>query len=283
MSKINKLGKSTFVIAILSFLLVAVLAFGGTYAYFSDRADAISGDITTGHLTITSTSGTNTGGVDGATLKAVGVLAQPNQVIFNEETVTAKINTNIAYYTRVRFNVVIADSTHVHYTAEEGVGTDEKQCGDYVANPTDILTITFTDGGKSGAGKKWESSTESDYITDGEDIFYYQLAPTLAKTDAQPSAGAWADNVGTETFTFNVQVNDWVGNNGQEGAEAEGCDYWMDVKITVQVIVEVLQADFLLAVDNATHDDVLNVNTAKPFANGAAADAAWKAALAKAQ
>ena len=51
MSKINKLGKSTFVIAILSFLLVAVLAFGGTYAYFSDSKTA-TGSFVTGTIKV---------------------------------------------------------------------------------------------------------------------------------------------------------------------------------------------------------------------------------------
>ena len=52
MSKINKLGKSTFVIAILSFLLVAVLAFGGTYAYFSNASEKLGGTFTTGTITM---------------------------------------------------------------------------------------------------------------------------------------------------------------------------------------------------------------------------------------
>ncbi|MBQ3502832.1 MAG: hypothetical protein IJA72_04140, partial [Clostridia bacterium] len=85
MTKINKLGKSTFVIAILSFLLVAVLAFGGTYAYFSDKTETASGKFTTGKLQLTSTSATTvvvdkTGVVPGA------------PVVEDAITVTADVN-----------------------------------------------------------------------------------------------------------------------------------------------------------------------------------------------
>jgi predicted ribosomally synthesized peptide with SipW-like signal peptide len=70
MTKINKLGKSTFVIAILSFVLVAVLAFGGTYAYFSATAEAGGTNVTLGTITLTDT----TTKAEGETLVTAGTI-----------------------------------------------------------------------------------------------------------------------------------------------------------------------------------------------------------------
>ena len=285
MTKINKLGKSSFAIAILSFILVAVLTFGGTYAYFSDRADAVNGDITTGHLNITLVKGTG----ESNKLKAEGTIAQPNEVIFRNETVTTTVKSNIAYFTRVRFRVTIDTPTHEHHDNES---TEHPNCNDIVANNADILKIIFKDGGVSGStGTKWQTKdtdadAEGGALKDGEDMIYYQLAPTIADHATNDKYND-EDGEGTETFTFTIQVKDWVGNNGDKGTKvdettgetvpvdnrAEGCDYWMDVKITVQVIVEVLQADFLLNDGDPDND------RAKPFANGAEADEKWNQAM----
>lgn len=82
MTKINKLGKSTFVIAILSFLLVAVLAFGGTYAYFSAQSKTATGSIDLGNLTVGEVTG------DAISSNAITfdtTVAQPNQQILTNE------------------------------------------------------------------------------------------------------------------------------------------------------------------------------------------------------
>lgn len=73
MTKYKKLTKSTFAIIALSLVLVAVLAFGGTYAYFSANANA-SGSITTGTLKLTATSET-------LTLSATEDSLVPNQSV----------------------------------------------------------------------------------------------------------------------------------------------------------------------------------------------------------
>ena len=105
MSKINKLGKSTFVIAILSFLLVAVLAFGGTYAYFSAKADTTKSTVTMGHLYLTDPTATLTASVDTA--------AVPNQPVLNGAA-SVTVTTNIKYYAKVTLTVesVKIDTDH---------------------------------------------------------------------------------------------------------------------------------------------------------------------------
>ena len=104
MSKINKLGKSTFVIAILSFLLVAVLGFGGTYAYFSANSDAYGNTFTTGHVTMTAPTE-----VTSVTADSLVVPGQP--IIDKALSVGTKANVD-----SVLFAVVAATVT--------GTGTD---------------------------------------------------------------------------------------------------------------------------------------------------------------
>ena len=237
MSKINKLGKSTFVIAILSFLLVAVLAFGGTYAYFSASAGTVTGTITTGHLRIDPAKNTT------AKLTADGKIGQPNQIIFDESVATT-VTSNIAYYTRVRFKVTVGDKTGADHHKTEGTG----DCVDNVDKAIDILDIDIA----NGTDCTWltEDAT-TDPLTSGEEKIYYKKEVTKAtqKTDNATSET-------TETFSFTIQIYDWV---GAVVGSAVGCDYWMDRDVTVDIIVEVLQADYLgdadLAADFTDYQD----------------------------
>ena len=211
MTKINKLGKSTFVIAILSFLLVAVLAFGGTYAYFSDTSNDVTGSVNLGRLQITDFAGK---GADGS-IKIEAEVAQPNQTIIND-TITADIDANIKYYVRVYFTAEVTECT----TAETSDGTHdfthshtcttEETGGDKVTNDLDILTIVVGDG------------TWAEYNKTG----YYYL-----------TSAATAQTAETQSITVNVTVNEWVGVNG--------CNYWMDAKVELTVTMQVLQAEHL--------------------------------------
>jgi len=272
MTKINKLGKSTFVIAILSFLLVAVLAFGGTYAYFSAQSDTVSGSVTTGHLRITSIKdGTGT-----TSLTSTTQIAQPNEIIYKDKTINTVVNANISYYTRVRFSVVVTPKSG----AAHAVTTSD--CGDKVTQNIEILKVTVENSGETGGTKdKWETGAAATDLAVGE-VIYYQLAPTIV-ADNQA-----AKDLEPETFTFTIQVRDWVGHNGladgtNTGAGgavdndkidlADGCDYWMDATVEVRVTVEVLQADYL-------NDATGLVVATTGFENGADAETAWNTALA---
>ena len=54
MTKSKKMKKSTFAIVIMAILMVAMLAFGGTYAYFTANANvANGGSFTTGKVILT--------------------------------------------------------------------------------------------------------------------------------------------------------------------------------------------------------------------------------------
>lgn len=58
--KSKKMTKSTFAIIIMAIAMVAMLAFGGTYAYFTATAtDVTTGDVTTGTIHLTSNNNTS--------------------------------------------------------------------------------------------------------------------------------------------------------------------------------------------------------------------------------
>lgn len=97
MTKYKKLTRSSFVIVALCLALVGILAFGGTYAYFSANASA-SGTVTMGTLKVV--AGTSAS-VTGDTTKVV-----PNQQIISQEFKTT--GTDIKYYARLVIELTVS-------------------------------------------------------------------------------------------------------------------------------------------------------------------------------
>lgn len=181
MSKINKLGKSTFVIAILSFLLVAVLAFGGTYAYFSDAATGVSGGFKTGHLQLSAADTTNF-----YTTTYTDTIAVPGETLENK-SLTIDVNSNINYFIRANVKIAITQGT-------EDYVTDSHTCGQTVTD-AEAIVISITG---------WEAASSAE--TDGSKYYY----PTYVENGKTPEA----DGTTTETLTVGAQVSDWVGAKG---------------------------------------------------------------------
>ncbi len=269
MTKINKLGKSTFVIAILSFILVAVLAFGGTYAYFSAVSGRAAGTLKTGHLSLTAT-GDIIDTINGFTV-ANNTIVQPGQNLVgtakadgtnDPDTLTAVVNTNINYYIRVKFDVDITTGEYVNGEwkakpdkAHNGVITpddlltpkeenDEETNdndigeGDNVLDDISILEITL------GVTKDQVAETWAEYTIDqgaGKAVqhtgYFYPELNKIKKTytAAQNALGIPVDHTYNMTVLINVQ--DWVG--------AHGCTYYMDAGIEIRFQIEILQADYL--------------------------------------
>lgn len=239
MTKINKLGKSTFVIAILSFLLVAVLAFGGTYAYFSATATPAGADITMGHLRI---------GEDGATwdtakISAIGK-AVPGQPIITTDngSCTVDIDSNVRYFVRA----------HIDYSVElkttgcndETTGTEEAcDCAD---RDVEVLLITATLASEGAEG--WLAGSDIETNKTG----YYYLNKVQ---DA-------SDEVQTESFAITAKVNPEVGQVASE--------HFMDAVITITVTFDVIQADYIIS-DALAQDEV--------YTDVSVLEGAWTSAL----
>ena len=208
MTKINKVGKSTFVIAILSLLLVAVLAFGGTYAYFSAKTQAFEGDITMGALYVDLTD------EDGDTIVLGDIeIAQPNQEILNEEYVVnltkgSDVST-INAFVRVKVEANLTSLT-VKDGKFDGIPTAES-----AVTPTTLFTITAGDG--------WYQHTDG---------YAYYVTNKAAAKDA-----IMAEVSDTANLPLSIVVNKNVGNGGST--------FFMGATGTYSITVEAIQADYL--------------------------------------
>lgn len=108
MTKYSKIKKSSFAILALSLILVAVLAFGGTYAYFSSTTGAMTGSVTTGTLKLT-------GGTTSLAIVETEDSLVPNQTV-TLDTTGIKLQGNTISALRMNLSVtkiVKSDSTEV--------------------------------------------------------------------------------------------------------------------------------------------------------------------------
>ena len=203
------------VIVLVCLILASCITFGGVYAYFSARTNAISGSITLGHLHVSEIKTT-----DGASIDWNISNLQPNQQIGGSYKV--EVDSNINYYIRILFKADVKVSGKTHPSS----------CGDYVADDTDILNIEV-DG----------AYTKCDVKNNGYTA-YYKLAPRTPN----------ANTTTVETFNIGIQPYSWVG--------VGSCDYYMGANVTLNMQVEVLQADFLESQEKGkTFDNVNDLNT----------------------
>jgi predicted ribosomally synthesized peptide with SipW-like signal peptide len=224
MTKFNKVGKSTFVIAILSFLLVAVLAFGGTYAYFSAKTNTFKGNITMGELYVdlTDASGST------VTLGAID-LAQPNQRILDRSAEPYKVNmvkkengetytSNIAAYIRVKITAELDSAKYpttgtganIKYNRTDN-GADKD-----IITPLNIFTIDAGDG--------WYQHTDG---------YTYYIEGTTGTADSTTKAVTG----GSVDLALTITLNKDVGKGGST--------FFMGATGTYTIAIEVIQAQYL--------------------------------------
>lgn len=220
MSKINKIGKSSFVVAILSFLLVAVLAFGGTYAYFSDHAEAsMTSPITTGYLQL---DGSVTS-VDNTIKVADGKYAVPNQQIIDAVTtpISVNVNSNINY--RIMATVT-ATFTLVGHTSE----CTEEACPDCQVAPIQLVCNTTQNA-------DWIVVGDGTAVVDPENKAVTTITYTLYEKAVSEATDKSADL--SESIKFTAQMNKDMGK--------EESTHFMDSTFTITVNFRVAQADFV--------------------------------------
>lgn len=206
MSKINKLGKSTFVIAILSLILVAVLSFGGTYAYFSAKTDGVDGTVTMGHLKLTDSA------FGATTIKTTeSVKAVPNQTVI-DGAVSVSVDANINYFIRA----IVSTET----TLASG-HTTEDSCVD---KAVDLFSLSLTTTG-------WEKSSTTG--TNGEQYVYcmtaskdasksLNLVAKIAAGVGEESSDHFMDATITVTVKFEAIQADYILGTGDKTAADAG-------------------------------------------------------------
>lgn len=222
MTKINKVGKSTFVIAILSFLLVAVLAFGGTYAYFSAETSPAGGTVTMGNLYVYLTD--NSKVLDGANVLGEVEIAQPNQEILNTTytvDMQAKKNlskndlkdSNISAFVRVKITAEL-DASIMNADKTAFVGNTG---GDSHITPATIFAIT--------------SNSDNWYYNAADGYTYY------VTNKASNESSIVAELTDKVSLPVSIIVNKDVGDNHST--------FFMGKTGTFAIVVEAIQADFL--------------------------------------
>ena len=247
MTKINKLGKSTFVIAILSFILVAVLAFGGTYAYFSASSNVAKADITLGHLRISTDAAFSS-----TSLNSDAMIVVPNQTILDSASdaatgntssgkMTVSVDSNINYFIRAHFDyevkvvntIVIPDDPEQDGDQSQTLSCANGECSCTDKSLKEVLIIT---PGVVETGAGWIAGVTEDMDAEvlGTGWYYYN---TMWAPKNTAVAGA-TENVREHTFSITARVNPKVGQ-----VESE---HFMDAVITIKVEFEVIQADYIL-------------------------------------
>ena len=159
--KSKKMTKSTFAIIIMGIVMVAMLAFGGTFAYFTaQNAKATSGELKTGKVVLgvnsianvtTDTVVTNTKIAD-----SVSVASQSN------------VNTVVVVEFAVTFNGAAAEQSVISFTQSEGWITS----GKYLLKAVDANTasvpvcgaITFVGSSKATTDDKGTVTYDNDYM-----------------------------------------------------------------------------------------------------------------------
>lgn len=162
MTKYKKLTRSSFVIVALCLALVGILAFGGTYAYFS-ASDKATGNVTLGKLEVSLKDGDS----DYAAVVFETTIAQPNQKILNKELTIAKGETNINYYARVKLTATVTPAGGAAHKAE---------CGDSTLDASTVLTPAI-DGWVLVEGYYYQGATADATATvNSTDV---QFTPTI--------------------------------------------------------------------------------------------------------
>ena len=182
--KSKKMTKSTFAIIIMAIVMVAMLAFGGTYAYFTATADGLEGSVQTGSLVLTQDATTFTTMAD--------TKIAPGEYAFgdagNKEIVSLKHKNTIASYVFVEFDVAPVDIDG-KLVAKTGENT-------YV----DVFDIQLTTNDDATQG--WKK------LQDG--VYYYEVTTLYESGEAKA----------LPNFEFSVLFNTAVqSNNAQTGGE----------------------------------------------------------------
>lgn len=222
MTKINKSSKSTIVIAILSFLLVSVLVFGGTYAYFSAKSNAVGGTMTTGTLHIYLREDEMI--LEGDTaLGDVGTVL-PGQTIHEAEyTVDMKAATNLS-------DEDLMDSTISAFVRVKVVAVlDEDAC------PLDASGKTYKNN--NGGDSHLTPETIFEITSDSTEWIAYDGYLYYVETNSYKENSTVAELTNTATLPITIAVNKDVGNGGST--------YFMGVGGSFVISVEAIQADHL--------------------------------------
>ncbi len=210
-TKSKKMTKSTFAIIIMAVVMVAMLAFGGTYAYFTASTSAKSTNFTTGKVVLTNS---------GAEISVISDKVVPGDTIISEAisyTNGSDVNTYIAVVMTVKKGTNSGDAEEVTDLSEIsgainlGVTASWQQCetstnvyiakganfavspsGDPIAFTTGAVTFNVDEHYTDGTSELGAGTWEGVYI---EISFQaYQVQAEHAKTDQDTTLSVSAED-----------------------------------------------------------------------------------------
>lgn len=204
--KSKKMSKSTFAVIIMAILMVAMLAFGGTYAYFTANVGtAIDASATTGRIKLTTTDTfTLTTTVD-----ITKILPSETLVDFKDESFEVTDASNRASYIFFQYSVKVYPKVDI-YNANNGEEQDlTKATGsEYAEQP---LTVSGFSNALTADDIKATTNTDTlkAVALDGyAGVFVVTTTDDVREDGAVTTAGTYGD-----TFTVTVKdvkiPNDW--------------------------------------------------------------------------
>ena len=151
MTKSKKMKKSTFAIVIMSILMVAMLAFGGTYAYFTASATGSSKSVKMGHVII------ETDGEITSTYNTTDALAVVGDTLFEG---------NVGYVNGSNVDSIVYATFTFYYSGK--IWSDKATAGE--AGIAEAILPTATAG---------------EAVTDGTGYFYTVANMPISSSDAE--------------------------------------------------------------------------------------------------
>ena len=226
--KSKKMTKSTFAVIIMAVLMVAMMAFGGTYAYFTATTTSKFGKATTGRVQL-----------DANSAVVVNEMVVPGQQLL-KDGVTVTSNSTVKTYVFVKFTAVFTDSDGDVLTPvadseelnEEGEFKITPTMSIYheTDNPTGFWRTYVDDNGTAG--------NTADDIT----VYYVELEPKAILDED--------DNV-TGYDTVELEVCDSILFDGWSQSKDTATGSLMDGTLTVTISSTAIQHDAVAGVDAA--------------------------------
>ena len=167
--KSKEMTKSTFAVIIMAVVMVAMLAFGGTYAYFTATAAAVSKEATTGTVKL--------GANSAATLVTTKVVSG-QELIAEDSSVQVTSESNVATWVFVTFTVELTtldeDATVNDVSATKTLTKDGDYYLDYAVDGWELVT------GKTNIYAKSVAADTTDPITVCDSIKFFGWSESTA-------------------------------------------------------------------------------------------------------
>ena len=205
-TKKKKMSKSTFAIIIMAIAMVAMLAFGGTYAYFTATATTkTTGEFTTGSIKLEAN--------DDKTFVASLTNVVPGDELSTGALTLTPTSSGTDSYIAIRVTI----------TAKNSSTPDLDLTGTSLESPSGLLSSTpYT-------GSTWVAATESGYET----VFVLAATTTPTPVPSTEVDSPVIINITGDKLVFTAD-DEWIQDNDKEGYISESKLMGATLNITIE-------------------------------------------------